>query len=433
MKLKLRTKIMICIYILLFAVMGYFNFNLWPLFLTLFLIITAGSIYIGREEIHKDKNNYQVLDNSINIANETLPYFRIGLNEETAKIIVNIIKNIAGVPAVAITDRENTLAFVGVGCEKHPVGCPIRTQATIDAIRSGELKIIEKKEDFNCTVKDCKCPLESAIIVPLFNKNEVIGTIKLYDTKKGKISDDLIKISIAIGKLLSMQIELADLDRQANLVTEAKLDALQAQINPHFLFNSLNTINMYINNDPAYARKLIIKLSTFLRYLLGNYGRFITLDEELLYIEDYVSIEKARFKDKLKIEYAIDESLRKIKIPVFIIQPIVQNAIIHGIIPCEKEGTVKIAVQKEGDNVFISVEDNGIGIKEEDIKNIFIPGFGKGCGVGIPNVHERLKILYGEDYGLKLESKYGYGTKILIRIPLSTDEGECFYAESLDR
>jgi len=399
----------------------------------LLLIIVAGSIYIGREKIHKDKNNYQVLDNSINIANETLPYFRIGLNAETAIIIVNIIKNIAGVPAVAITDRENTLAFVGVGCEKHPVGCPIRTQATIDAIQSAELKIIEKKEDFNCKIKDCKCPLESAIIVPLFNKNEVIGTIKLYDTKKGNISDDLIKISIGIGKLLSMQIELADLDRQAKLVTEAKLDALQAQINPHFLFNSLNTINMYINNDPAYARKLIIKLSTLLRYLLGNYGRFITLNEELSYIEDYVSIEKARFKDKLKIEYDIDKNLRKIKIPVFIIQPIVQNAIIHGIIPCEQEGMVKISVQKEDDNVLILVEDNGIGIKEEDIKNIFIPGFGKGCGVGIPNVHERLKILYGDDYGLKVESKFETGTKIFIKIPLSIDNGECIYAtESFD-
>jgi two-component system LytT family sensor kinase len=289
----------------------------------------------------------------------------------------------------------------------------------MNAIKSGEIKIIKNKKEFNCKSKNCNCPLESAVIVPLFNKNKVIGSLKFYETKKGGLSKEIIKLASGIGKLLTMQIELANLDRQTQLATKAKLDALQTQVNPHFLFNALSTINMYIMKNPEYARKLIVKLSTILRYLLSNYGHFITLEEEISYIKDYVVIENARFNDKLKIIYDIGKSIKNVKIPVFTVQPLLQNAIIHGILPKENTGKVKISACKLYNEILISVTDNGIGIKEENLKRVYEHGFGTGCGVGIPNVNERLKILYGEKYGLKIESKYKKGTKVYFKIPIT--------------
>lgn len=421
-KIKPKIYIFLCIQMVIIIALLIRNPNRWVEYLIISSTCIIASIYISffflKNSKDKIQSNYKSLEDTIIIADKTLPYLRQGLTKETASIIAKIVKNISNVPAVAITDKENVLAFIGTGCKKHPIGYPIRTNATVNAIKSGEIKIIKNKKEFNCKIKNCNCPLESAVIVPLFNKDKVIGSLKFYETKKGKISKDLIKFASGIGKLLNMQIELAELDRQSQLATKAKLDALQAQVNPHFLFNALNTINMYINKDPEFARKLIVKLSTLLRYLLANYGRFITLGEELSYIENYVVIENARFKDKLRIIFDIDRNIKEIKIPVFTVHPLVQNAIIHGILPKEIGGTVKISAHSQFDGVLITVTDDGIGIEEDKIEKIYKHGFGTGCGVGIPNVNERLKILYGEEYGLKIESEYKKGTKAYFKVPL---------------
>ena len=422
-KVRIKVSYFICFQVLIFILITSRNPTLWKEFLIIMLTSTISSIYIIISTVEKRsytvQNKYKIIEDTISMADKTLPYFRQGLNKDTASVIAKIVKNLSNVPAVAITDKKNILAFIGTGCEKHPIGYPIRTEATIDAIENGEIKIIRDKNEFNCRMKNCDCPLESAIIVPLFNKGTVIGSLKFYETKKGKISKETIKLASGIGKLLTMQIELADLSRQTQLATKAKLDALQAQVNPHFLFNALNTINMYIYKNPKYARKLIVRLSTLLRYLLGKYGRFITLGEELSYIEDYAVIEKARFKDKLRIEFGIEENIKDIKIPVLTVQPLVQNAIIHGILPKDIGGTVKVSAHRLQDEILISVTDDGIGIKEDRLKRVYEHGFGTGCGVGIPNVNERLKILYGEEYGLKIESNYNLGTKAYFKIPLN--------------
>lgn len=423
-KLKRILLYIICLQTIIFVIMTIRNPVLWIEYFIIISINIIGCACIwflllknNVDNADKVHGKYTSLEDTIIIADITLPYFRQGLNRDTATVIAKIVKNISNVPAVEITDRKDILAFEGTTCENRPVGSPIRTQATLDAIENGETIIITNKKELRCKVKKCSCPLESAVIVPLFNKNEVIGSLKFYDTKKGKMSNKDIKLASGIGKLLNMQIELADLDRQTQLATKAKLDALQAQINPHFLFNALNTINMYINKDAEFARKLIVRLSTLLRYLLGNYGRFISLGEELSYIEDYIVIESARFKDRLKIIIDVDNSIRKIQIPVLTIQPLVQNAIIHGILPVGVKGTVKITAHALNDEVVISVVDDGIGMTEEQLEKVFEGQFAKGCGVGIPNVNERLKILYGEEYGLKIESQYNVGTNASFIIP----------------
>lgn len=262
------------------------------------------------------------------------------------------------------------MAFVGTGCEKHPVGKPIVTNATRVVIKTGKSKIVKNKEGFNCQDVNCICPLESAVIVPLFHKEKVVGTLKLYQVEKGQIPNYIVKLAQGLAQILSMQIELVDLEYQTQLATEAHLDALQAQINPHFLFNTLNTIKMYILKDPDYARDLLVRLSTLLRYLLGSYGRFITLEEEIKYIEDYVVIEKARFKEKLIVEMNVDDDTKDFLIPVFSIQPLVNNAILHGILPMDGAGIIKIDAHIYNNELYISIEDNGIGIAEDRMEKI---------------------------------------------------------------
>ena len=418
---KYRISLLLVFQLMLFAVLILRNPEQLLNYLLLLMMLIGSGFYmlhiITKEYPGKADNGLSAIEDTMNLAEQTLPYFRQGLDSKSAMIIADTVRNISNIPAVGITDKKNVLAFIGEGCEHHPAGYPIRTQATLDAIKDGKIHIVSNKEEFNCKVKNCVCPLASAIIVPLLNRNGVIGCLKFYYLDKTKMTDEQVRLAIGVGKLLSMQVDLADFDRQSQLTVEAKLDALQAQINPHFLFNSLNTINMYINKEPQFARELIVKLSRLMRYLLNEKQRLIPLNKEIAYVQNYVVIENARFQDKITIKFNIDSDLEDIEIPVLSIQPLVHNSIIHGILPKEQHGEVSISVERHEKNIRISVSDTGIGIKEEELQDIFLPGIGKGCGIGISNVDERLKLLYGDSYGMKIISTYGKGTTVLFDIP----------------
>ena len=380
-------------------------------------------LLITKNYNEKAGSGLSAIENTMNLAEITMPYFRNGLDSESAMTIVGIIRDISNIPAVGITDKKNVLAFIGEGCEHHPAGYPIRTLATLDAIVDGQPHIINNKKEFNCNVKNCVCPLESAIIVPLFNKIEVVGCLKFYYLNKAKMTEEQIRLAVGMGKLLSMQLELADFERQRQLTTEAKLDALQAQVNPHFLFNALNTVNMYIHKDPKFARMLMVKLSTLLRYLMNEKRRLIPLSQEVQYVKNYVTIENARFQNKIELTFKIDPRFENIEIPVLSIQPLVHNSIIHGILPQERLGVIEVSVNKADENVQIKVTDNGIGISDGDLQNIFNPGFGTGCGIGISNVDERLRLLYGDNYGMQVRSRFGEGTTVILNIPVAEKLG----------
>lgn len=357
------------------------------------------------------------LDPTLRIANQTLPYLRRGLNEDTAAKIVEIIKSIADVAAVAITDTEKVLAYTGAGSDHHKLGGPILTDATKTVINSGKLMVIKNRFGLICPVDGC--PLESAVITPLKCKGEVVGTVKLYQVCQGDVPSTVIRLAEGVAQMLGLQMELAELDQQAQLVTKAELDALQAQINPHFLFNTLNTIIMFNRTNPETARRLLIRLASFFRHALKRHGHFNTIREETEYLNNYLILEKARFHDKLMIVQDIDESLFEYKVPVLTIQPLVENAIKHGILPKQGRGTVYVkAILLEYDEILFEIKDNGVGIAPDKMPMILKPGYGSGNGVGLSNVHERLKGLFGQEYGLRIESTPGKGTSIYIRIPL---------------
>jgi two-component system LytT family sensor kinase len=392
----------------------------WHLFLLFFAAslvsaLLAGAAVFTYKSSPLQTENYP-LDSTLQIANETLPYLRRGLNEETAAKTVEIIQKIADVAAVAITDKKQVLGYIGAGSDHHRPGSPVLTEATREALATGELKVVRQARDLQCPVKSC--PLESAVIAPLKCRGEVVGAVKLYQTKQGEIPESIIKLAVGIAQLLGMQMELAELDRQVQLVTKAELDALQAQINPHFLFNTLNTIIMFSRTNPETARRLLIRLAGFFRYALKRHGRFNSLKEEIEYLNTYLILEKARFAEKLRIERDIDETLFSCQVPVLTIQPLVENAIKHGILPKSGPGTVQISARRADGEMLIVIRDDGVGIDPHRLAEILKPGVGSGNGVGLSNVHERLKGLFGEEYGLKVVSAPGAGTSVYVRVPI---------------
>lgn len=396
--------------------------------LVIMLIINMFYLLVDSERHRRTINRLTTDRNaeiSVKIAHETLPYLRSGLNEQNAEFIAKIIKDIGQVAAVSITDREKQLAYLGAGCDQHHPGDKILTEATREVIRTGIYKIVRTQKELNCPRQNiCDCPIAAAIVVPLHCQGVVVGTVKLYETKYGHLSPDLIRLALGMAQLLSLQIELSELDHQAKLAAEAQLDALQAQINPHFFFNVLNTIIATSRTNPNRSRRLLIYLSEFFRCALKSKGTLITLEEELKFVHTYLILEKARFGRKLQVRSQISKDMMKAVIPRLSLQPLVENAVKHGITPKIGKGTVELTVEAKDKELYIYVYDDGMGIPEERLSEVLKPGVGSGNGVGMANVHERLRGLYGEEYGLRIKSVLGQETTVIMRLPLTFSKEE---------
>lgn len=328
---------------------------------------------------------------ALDIANKTLPYFR-NINSESLNKICTIIKEDINADAVSITDTKNILAYIGIGNEYYNIGHEIINAETKEAISTG--KIVIKNTGF----KEKSELLKSAIIIPLKEKNEVTGALKIYYKASNHITYTVETLAVGLSQIISTLMEVSKVEEMKEMANKAELKALQTQINPHFLFNALNAIASSIRINPSNARELIINLSSYLRFNLELNSEFIDVKKELKQVKDYIEIEKARFGDKLNVIYDIDDV--DIKIPSLTIQPLVENAIVHGILKDNHNGTIKISLKDEGEKVRISIIDSGIGISDEMINNIYTNSVPE-KKIGLYNVHSRIKLIYGEGLNIK--------------------------------
>jgi len=201
------------------------------------------------------------------------------------------------------------------------------------------------------------------------------------------------------------------LEEQERLLSEARLTALTSQINPHFLFNTLNSVSSLIRTDPNQARVMVVRLSKVLRRLLRKHENFSTLRDELSFIEDYLAIEVVRFGDKLRFERDVAEDTLDMMVPSMLLQPLVENSIKHGLRSKVEGGTIRIRTYRNGDKLHLQVEDDGVGIPEEKLGTLL------DRGIGVNNVHERLKVLFGSEYRMWIDSEPGKGARIQIEVP----------------
>lgn len=360
-------------------------------------------------------------DTTLRIGDETMAYLKQGLNEESAQKICEIIHKITEVDAVAITDEHKILGFHGIGCRRHHQGGPILTGATRYVLDTGETKIVTDPRILSCDEEGCPHPLKSAVITPLKFRGQVVGTFKLYRASEQPLPSYVVRLGVGIAALLGIQMELAEADRHRQLVTKARLEALQAQIRPHFLFNVLNTIIMLTRTDVEKARELLITLAQFFRRSLSHRGNMITLADEVEYINTYLSLEKARFGDKLQVQLHIDPQVMGVQVPILTLQPLVENAVVHGLAPKEDGGWIRMKVHRVRDEIHVLLADNGVGMDSEKLRRVFEEGYGSNMGLGLTNVNDRLVSLYGESHRLRIKSVPGKGTAIRVRIPLSPD------------
>ena len=345
---------------------------------------------------------------ALEIANKTLPYFR---NTENLSEVCKIIANSLGARATVITDTKEIIA--GFSTDKSVINrSNIRSNNTREVLKTGEVMLVIK-DDEDEIIEDffyISPHIKSCIILPLKEKNDVSGTLKIFFDTAEKITEKNRYLMIGLSHLISTQMEISKVENLISLLKYSELKALQSQINPHFLFNVLNTMTSLIRTNPEKAREVTIDLSNYLRYNLDNNLKSVELIKELNQIDTYIKIEKARFGDKLNIIYDVDESLYNFQIPSLIIQPLVENSIKHGILKKRDKGFVKIIVKRVDKDIEVAIEDDGVGIEQAVIDNL-----DKKIeeNIGLKNVHQRLKLLYGE--GLNI-TKLEQGTRIKFKI-----------------
>ncbi|UFT98195.1 sensor histidine kinase [Radiobacillus kanasensis] len=354
---------------------------------------------------------------ALRLAESTVSFLRKGLNPQSAKAVCDILLHEVEASAISITDTKQILSHVGLADDHHQSHSPIQTDVTRKVIAEGRL-IVAKHEDIRCMEEDC--PLSAVIVAPLKQRGVTIGTLKFYFQSEKEITDVVIQLMKGLGSLLSNQLDISEADRAFELAKEAEIRALQAQISPHFLFNSLNIIVSLIRTNPNKARTLLVSLSHFLRQnIKGTTLSLTTLEQELKHVRAYLLIEEARFVDRLTVNYNIEERLLHRKVPPLLLQPIVENAVKHGIKDREIDCHINISIQSTPDGkTRISVRDNGNGIspdqQEQIAKEVFTES--EGTGIGLFNVNRRLQMMYGEDSLLVITSSPENGTEVTFEI-----------------
>ncbi|MBK8731267.1 MAG: histidine kinase [Tetrasphaera sp.] len=329
-----------------------------------------------------------------------------GLTESAAEKAGKHLLPMLGARALALSDRERVLGWTGPD-GAHRALTPALTTSTLKSGRT----VVSDHTVVTCA--DADCLLRAAVTAPLVVDDRVIGTLTAYTDDA---SPGLARATEEVAQWVSAQLELAELGRDRNRIMEAELRALRAQISPHFIYNSLAAIASFVRTDPNRARELLLEFADFTRYALRRGGPFTTLQEELRNVERYLVLEQARFGDRLRVSLLIAPEVLPVKVPYLAVQPLVENAVRHGLANKEGIGHVTITAIDRGTEAEIGIEDDGIGSDPERIREV-LDDTAAADSIGLGNVDARLRQVYGDDAGLVVETAPGAGTKVTFRIP----------------
>lgn len=348
---------------------------------------------------------------ALTIANRTLGIMTQGFTPEASRKIAHIVQEETGVGAVAITDTDKILAFIGTGEDHHKPGTPITSAITLQAIAQNKVLFADgNSRPYSCSISP-HCQLGSVLVIPLQGDQGVIGTIKLYEPKKRLFLKINHTLGEGIANLLSQQLLSGRLEQQQRLLVQSELKLVQAQINPHFLFNTLNTISAITRRDPERARQLLLHLSLFFRKNLKRQSGLTTLREEQEHCQSYLEIEQARFGERLTVINEIPPHLADMQLPSFTLQPLIENAIKHGICSLLEQGRIRLFAEEGPEGVTLCVEDNA---------GAWQPG-PQGDGLGMSIVDRRLKSAFGERFGIQVQCEPEQWTRVSFTLPRQPD------------
>ncbi|MFE6666397.1 sensor histidine kinase [Streptomyces sp. NPDC057697] len=354
---------------------------------------------------------------TLHTASLAAPPLRAGLTEESARRSARRLRSLLGTDALCLTDRDRVLVWDGEG-EHHG-------RQVMDQVRG--LLGSGRDTAFRIDCDDLDCPLRWAVAVPLTVDNRVLGTLVAYAPRESAV---LARAAGEVARWACVQLELAELDRSRTQLIEAEIRALRAQISPHFIFNSLAAIASFVRTDPERARELLLEFADFTRYSFRSHGDFTTLADELHSIDQYLALVRARFGERLAVTLQIAPEVLPVALPFLCLQPLVENAVKHGLegaVPAPRDPgsgrarktptRITISAFDAGSEAEVVIEDDGTGMDPERLRQILRGEGGRSTGIGLLNVDERLRQVYGDDYGLVIETGVGAGMKITVRLP----------------
>lgn len=341
----------------------------------------------------------------LHTANLATPILRRGFAAEHLREALPLVGALLGSQAVAIVDPSGVVLAVADELEGHER----------DLVRLGQLVTEERRpqlEQVHCA--DTNCALHFAFGVPLLASGRMLGALITLDAQS---EPTMVRTLTEVAQWLSAQTEFAELDEHRTKLARAELRALRAQISPHFIFNALSAVASFIRTDPDRARELLIEFADFTRYSLRNQGEFTTVAEELKSIERYLVIEKARFGERLSVTLRVAPEVLSVVIPFLVVQPLVENAIRHGIERRDGSGKLQIFAFEESQDCVIVVEDDGAGVDPDLLRTILNTSGAEGEHIGLANVDDRLRAVYGSSAALQIDTGVNLGTKVSFRVP----------------
>lgn len=343
---------------------------------------------------------------TLHTASQMTGALREGLTFAAAEASVRHLRSLVSAPAVALTDTVDLLAWDG-GAGQHRGDVAALTRIGIE---DGSTTVVAH-DRFGCA--DPRCGIRQVVVAPLSVEEQVIGSLQVFTANATAVQ---VRATTELAHWVSGQLELAELDQSRARLMDAEVRALRAQISPHFVYNSLTAIASFVRTDPDRARELLIDFADFTRHSFKHLGDYVTLEDELSSIQRYLVLEQARFGDRLRVSLRIAPEVLAVTVPVLSLQPLVENAVRHGLSPKAEGGTVVIIARDQDRDALITIEDDGVGQEPDRIRRV-LAGDTSLDSVGLANVDERLRSTFGDDYGLVVETGQGAGTKVTVRIP----------------
>jgi two-component system LytT family sensor kinase len=349
---------------------------------------------------------YDVLHTAV-VAAEPL---RGGLSAASAGKAIKSLRRLTGSTGLAVIGEHGVLlAYDGTGGHHR--------QQVIDAGRrvmtTGRATVLGARE---LTCDQLECAVRGAVAVPLHAPGGARATGALVALSDGPVAPGLVQATIETGRWTAAQLALAELESSRERLARAEVRALRAQISPHFIYNALTAIASFVRTDPEQARALILDFAEFTRYSFRDAGEFTTLAEELHSIDRYLTIERARFGPRLQVTLQIAPEVLPVGIPYLCLQPLVENAVRHGLAGKPGVGTVSIVARDAGAECLITVEDDGVGMDPAMLVDPNVKA-DEAPHVGLTNVDERLRSVFGDEFGLVVDTAPGAGTKVSMRVP----------------
>ena len=374
------------------------------------LVLTAAAAGFVYLLLRRQRRGFGTLEDratlrTLAFATATLRSLRRGLTKQSAAHVLPEVAEQAGAAGVALYAPDGLLGFhadPAGPAESHRLHLDGESRAVLDALAGGRLKLVglHRRQPEGCE-------LRHGVVAPLIVDDRPVAALVTYHLQQP--GPTALRIASDLAELLATQLRLQEADQQRIALARSELRALRAQISPHFIYNTLTTIAAFIRTDPGRARELVLEFADFSRRAFrGPEGEFTTLADELIYVRQYLQIEQARLGDRLEIRLNVAPEVLNTTVPTLLLQPLVENAVKHGIETADGGGTITIRAEDVGDECLLVVHDDGAGFEPQQLGEE---------GGALANVDRRLRQGFGRSHGLDIDSRPGSGTTVRVRVP----------------